>query len=48
MSAGFGRVVVDGKVAGDPYVDGLEDLAAFEVVSDDGLRYRIDRESPER
>jgi hypothetical protein len=42
--AGFGQLIVDGKPLPDPYVDGLDDHATFEVVSDDGRRYRIDRE----
>jgi hypothetical protein len=39
--------VLDGRVVDDPYVDGLDDVAGFEVISDDGPRYRIDRHPPE-
>jgi hypothetical protein len=43
VSAGFGRLVLDDTVLDDPYVDGLDDVVSFEVISDDGPRYRIDR-----
>jgi len=41
--AGFGRLVVDGVEVDDPYLDGLDDRVTFEVLSDSGPRYRIDR-----
>jgi hypothetical protein len=47
VSAGFGRLVIDGSIVDDPYVDGLEEIAGFEVISDDGPRYRIERHEPE-
>ncbi|GAA2074137.1 hypothetical protein GCM10009840_04510 [Pseudolysinimonas kribbensis] len=47
MSAGFGRLVLGGSIVDDPYADGLEEIARFEVISDDGPRYRIDRREPD-
>lgn len=41
--SGFGRLVIDGVAAADPYLDGLDDRPSFEVLSDDGSRYRVDR-----
>lgn len=40
---GFGQVVIDGVAADDPYLDGLDERPSFEVLSDDGSRYRVDR-----
>lgn len=42
--AGFGRLIVAGVAMNDPYIDGLDDHPSFEVLSDDGSRYRVDRE----
>ena len=43
MSSGFGRVVVNGIILDDPYGTKLDDLAWFEVISDAGPRYRVER-----
>jgi hypothetical protein len=47
VSAGFGRLVLDGAIVQDPYVDGLEDADHFDVISDAGPRYRVARQEPD-
>lgn len=48
MGVGFGRLVVDGVVHDDPYPSELEDLTFFEVISDAGPRYRVERSGSRR
>ena len=43
MEIGFGRVVVSGVIADDPYRAGLDQLSRFEVISDAGPRYWVER-----
>lgn len=43
MGVAFGRLVVDGVELDDPYLPKLDDLRCFEVISDSGPRYRIER-----
>ena len=43
MGIAFGRLVVDGVEFDDPYRPRLDELPRFEVISDAGPRYQVER-----